>query len=482
MKNLIYFFAFINVCIGQTYTQPTLGVNGTYAGACLVNTCSGTFYDNGGAGGNYAANINSVYRTFCPNTAGNCVRATFTSFSMNDTYFLCFGPGSCCDYLTIYNGAGPNTPVLYNNCTASPGTVTASSANGCLSFMHTTDGSVQLGGWAATISCVPCAGGPAAGTRQDCIGALQVCNDAPIAFNSVGPGLVSESCSGCSSAEGEIHSSWYVFQVANSGTLGLTIQPAIPADDFDFVLYGPGATCGALGAPVRCSYAATGGNTGMGNGAVDVSEIVTGDGWVSPLPVTAGQIYYLQVNHWNPPTAGYTLDWNLTGGATLNCTPLSAEVTNFECNLEDGKINVSWSTAAESHSDYFKVEKSNDGINFRELARTQAQGNSDLQTDYYIIDANPDFGDNYYRLTEVDLDGEQTSYEPTYCRSDLSEKEIVEIKIFDLNGHCILTETEKTNDTKTLISQLQLKSGMYILQTKDIDNNYKLIKFVQIQN
>src|SRR5687768_7350409 len=67
---------------GQVYTHPTLGLNGTYSGTCMVNTCTGTYYDNGGAGGNYSLNINQVYRVFCPNTAGNCMRITFTSFAM----------------------------------------------------------------------------------------------------------------------------------------------------------------------------------------------------------------------------------------------------------------------------------------------------------------------------------------------------------------------------------------------------------------
>ena len=136
----------------QTYTHPTTGVQNTYNGACLVSTCSGTYYDNGGAGGNYAANVNNIYRTFCPNTAGRCLRATFTSFSMNDTYFLCFGPNSCCDYLQVLNGPAQNSPALYNNCTASPGTITSTDPSGCLTFRFVSDGSVQLAGWAATLS------------------------------------------------------------------------------------------------------------------------------------------------------------------------------------------------------------------------------------------------------------------------------------------------------------------------------------------
>lgn len=482
MKKYIFLFVCLiyHSLFGQTYLHPTLGVNSTYAGACLVNTCSGTYYDNGGAGGNYAANINSVYRTFCPNVAGNCVRATFTSFSMNDTYFLCFGPSSCCDYLTIYNGAVTGTPVLYNNCTSSPGTVTATGPNGCLTFRHTTDGSVQLAGWAATLSCVPCAGGPTAGSRNDCIGSLQVCNDAPITYNATGPGLVSESCSGCSSAEGEIHSSWYVFQIASSGTLGLNIVPALASDDYDFALYGPGVNCSTLGTPIRCSYAGTSGTTGMIGGAGDNSEIVTGDGWVNNIAVTTGQIYYLMVNHWNPPINGYTLDWVLTGGASLNCTPLPVELLEFRCAEIDNNISLMWSTSAEINCDYFQLEKMDKQGNFIPLARVAGSGNKNDRTDYIFTDLKPSYGENYYRLKQVDYDGNEKTYDPTYCNFGESHAIITEINIYDINGKMILNRNTNSNNVEEIMKSIQVNPGMYILHIIRETGNSEIIKFVKI--
>jgi len=465
----------------QTYTHPTTGINSTYAGACMVNTCSGTYYDNGGAGGNYAANINNIYRTFCPSTAGMCVRATFTSFSMNDTYFLCGGPSSCCDYLSILNGPAQNSPALYNNCTSSPGTITASSGSGCLTFRQVTDGSVQLGGWAATLSCVACAGGPAAGTNTDCPGSIQVCADTPFASASTGPGLISDGCSGCTASGGEVYSSWYVFQVAASGTLGFIINPNVNSDDYDFALYGPGTACGALGTPVRCSYAANTSDTGMGNGAVDASENVSGDGWTSTLAVTAGQIYHLMVNQWSPTASGFLLDWTLTGGATLNCTPLSASLTNFECSQDEQFINVHWATDTELNSDYFKLEKSTDGVNYTELVRTKGQGNSSLPTDYFIVDAYPELGINYYRLTEVDLSGMETVYNVSSCEATLTDATIISMSIYNMSGNCIWKSDEFTTDIKATLKSSSVPTGVYILETEDINHKIKRIKYVQLE-
>lgn len=386
----------------QTYTHPTAGVQNTYLGSCLVSTCSGTYYDNGGSGSNYSANVNNIYRTFCPNTAGMCMRATFTSFSMNDTYFLCFGPNSCCDYLQILNGPAQNSPALYNNCTTSPGTITASNPSGCLTFRFVSDGSVQLGGWAATLSCVACAGGPAAGTNSDCSSATPICSNSAISDASPGPGITAEGCSGCNTSE--VYTNWYRIQIQTSGTLAFTIDPNQNSDDFDPVVYGPNVTCGALGSPVRCSYAAAAGNgnTGLGNGAVDNSEDVAGDQWVAPLNVTAGQTYYVLINGWSAPAGanGFNLTW--TGTASLNCSILPAEFTAFEGNYADGMNDIYFSTAGEFNMKSFTLEKLQaDG--WEGMATLAANGNNSM---YFFTDPRPLPGSNRYRVRTEDQNGD----------------------------------------------------------------------------
>ena len=390
----------------QTYNHSTVGVQNTYTGACMVTTCSGTYYDSGGAGGNYAANTNNIFRTFCPNAPGMCMRATFTQFAMNDTWFLCLGPNSCCDYLQILNGPVQNSPAIYNNCLTTPGTVTASNPSGCLTFRFVSDGSVQLAGWTATLSCVPCAGGPAGGTNSDCAFATAVCADAPLSDASPGPGITAEGCAGCVTSEN--YTNWYRIQIQTSGTLAFTINPNNNSDDFDPVVFGPNVSCGALGAPVRCSYAinAGNGNTGLGNGALDNSEDVLGDQWVAPMNVTAGQTYYVMINGWSATSGsnGFLLDW--TGTASLNCVILPVELTDLHGACEEGHPTVRWTTASEHANSGFFVQRSPDGAQWNDIGWVNGAGTSTQARDYKFADNDPlPQRLAFYRLRQMDLDG-----------------------------------------------------------------------------
>lgn len=413
----------------QTYTHPIVGQQNTYTGACMVTTCSGTYYDNGGAAGNYAANVNNIFRTFCPNQAGMCVRATFTQFSMNDTYFLCFGPNSCCDYLQILNGPVQNSPAVYSNCTASPGVVTATNASGCLTFRFVSDGSVQLAGWTATLSCVPCAGGPAANTNSDCAYATPVCADTPFSDASTGPGITAEGCAGCVTSEN--YTNWYRIQIQTSGTLAFTINPNNNSDDFDPVVFGPNVTCGALGTPVRCSYAinAGNGNTGLGNGAVDASEDVYGDQWVAPLNVVAGQTYYVMINGWSASSGsnGFLLDW--TGTASLNCSFLPVELIDFNASCEQGRAMLEWRTGAEVNSSHFVIERSGDQEAWREVGSVEAAHHSEHETAYLFIDPEPVRGrESFYRLRQYDLNGqlaESRTLRMSHCEAGAASMQLV---------------------------------------------------------
>ena len=107
----------------QTYNNP----------GGSVSTCSGTFYDIGGSGGNYT-NSQNVTTTFCSN-AGNCLRVAFTAFNTESGW----------DFLYVYDGPNISSTLLGTFSGSSlPGTFTSST--GCLTFRFTSDGSTVSSG------------------------------------------------------------------------------------------------------------------------------------------------------------------------------------------------------------------------------------------------------------------------------------------------------------------------------------------------
>ncbi|HNQ12634.1 MAG TPA: T9SS type A sorting domain-containing protein [Bacteroidia bacterium] len=390
------------------YLHPTVGLQNTYVGTPMVNTCGGTYSDNGGSSGNYDLNINSVYRTFCPDQAGMCMRVQFQNFSLEPGY----------DGLTILNGPTQWSPQFpggsaftgtcnsYQQCMgAGLGPFTSTDESGCLTFVHYSDFSITYPGWVATFNCVPCNYGPSGISNSDCGNFTAICSDSSFSDASTGPGLVSDGNTGCVLSEN--YSNWYQIRIQTSGTLGLNIVPNVTADDYDFSIYGPNTTCGNLGAPVRCSYASNTGTTGLNAIATDQSEDVLGDGWVQDMPVLAGEVYYVLINKWTPGGAGFTLNWVLSNGASLDCSiTLPVEWLDFSAIPKTNEVLLKWTTATEWNSDYFEVERSSDGYQFKSIGSKKASGNSSSILEYSFSDDQPVLGLSYYRLKQVDLNGE----------------------------------------------------------------------------
>lgn len=84
--------------------------------------------------------------------------------------------------------------------------------------------------------------------------------------------------------------------------------------------------------------------------------------------------------------------------------PLPVRLVHFASTCEAHGVQLSWSTASESNSAYFDVERSADGIDFRTVGRVAAAGNSQHVQQYSFFDA-PVRGLVYHRLLQVDSDG-----------------------------------------------------------------------------
>ncbi len=85
--------------------------------------------------------------------------------------------------------------------------------------------------------------------------------------------------------------------------------------------------------------------------------------------------------------------------------PLPIELLDFRAERDQDQVDIYWSTASEINNEYFIVERSTDGRNFKEIIRQDGAGNSQVTLNYSDVDLSPETGINYYRLKQVDYNG-----------------------------------------------------------------------------
>ncbi len=114
----------------------------------------------------------------------------------------------------------------------------------------------------------------------------------------------------------------------------------------------------------------------------------------------AGEKLYVQVWRASSPYGGFF------GISSHAYEALEVELIDFNAQLiERRRVMLNWTTANEIENDYFEIERSLDGVNFTNIGRANGAGNSSINQYYQFIDEQPIPGINYYRLKDVDFNG-----------------------------------------------------------------------------
>lgn len=87
---------------------------------------------------------------------------------------------------------------------------------------------------------------------------------------------------------------------------------------------------------------------------------------------------------------------------------LPVELVNLTALKSDKTALIQWTTASEINNDYFTIQASTDGKNFKEMGQVKGAGTTDIVQEYHFTDNSPVQGLNYYRLLQVDYDGTAT--------------------------------------------------------------------------
>jgi hypothetical protein len=260
----------------------------------------------------------------------------------------------------------------------------------------------------------------------------------------------------------------------------------------------------------------TGGQTfdRRANGTIDNGSITIGPAWVDVFTVTlwtlgntAPQGGYAIINSSEGGLPGEYTTYSVTDANIIQypansltyTTPiplgsgiLPVMLTRFDAQcLPNKTTSITWTTASEISNNYFEVEKSLNGTDWKVAGKVNALGNSVNSRNYQLTD--PQGGAAQYRLKQVDKDGKVTysgtvrstcdsrnvyvSLYPVPARDLLtlvvgSEKTIkTNLQIFDSKGRMIKSMPVSINKGQNSI-QLRVESlaaGEYILKGTSLE-------------
>ncbi|MBS1603346.1 MAG: hypothetical protein JST42_11805 [Bacteroidetes bacterium] len=104
---------------------------------------------------------------------------------------------------------------------------------------------------------------------------------------------------------------------------------------------------------------------------------------------------------------GYASGSTGTSPAGFSSTPMTLPVTyvSFTAVRNAGDVTLDWTTATETNNSHFEVERSLDGSDWTTIG-TVAAGTGARENSYHFTDAMASGTEIWYRLRQVDLDGQ----------------------------------------------------------------------------
>ncbi len=182
------------------------------------------------------------------------------------------------------------------------------------------------------------------------------------------------------------------------------------------------------------------------------------------------------------------------GSSNTKESPLPIELLKFTAVLVNNEyVQLKWTTSSEINNDYFSIERSLNGYEWKEIKRINGAGNSSSLLSYSKVDNNPYDGVSYYRLKQTDFDGQfeysqiksvnieqlvnsKIEVYPNPATNQITIKgnsnELEEIVIYNTLGQNVTSLINQviTNESQVVIDMSKLNTGMYYVKTKTTAN------------
>ncbi|MDX1905660.1 MAG: T9SS type A sorting domain-containing protein [Bacteroidia bacterium] len=228
-------------------------------------------------------------------------------------------------------------------------------------------------------------------------------------------------------------------------------------------------------------------------------------GYTLPVPFTVSGLTTsasYTVNVYAVNGNGYSANFGTAGTVTFTAsTPLPIELVDFRAQVAGiNHVTLSWGTAQEINNDYIAVERSTDGQHFAEIGQVAGAGTSDTYTQYVFDDRDVFQGTHYYRLRQVDLDGQATVFpaievympaatsrwtlypQPVLDKMILTAstqpEAAVRIQVLNLQGQVLLQQDTKPGAVEVVVDLGGLAAGMYLVRISE-SGQYEAVRIIK---
>lgn len=177
------------------------------------------------------------------------------------------------------------------------------------------------------------------------------------------------------------------------------------------------------------------------------------------------------------------------GNVSFQLLTLPINLVSFSAAQAGNDVQLRWATVQENNSSHFSIERSVNAGDWSAIGMITARGNTNVRTDYAFTDINPARTTLFYRLRQVDLDGnfkyssaarisnrdmaaELVTYpNPFNTRVNISlrsaETQKVTSTITDATGRTVqadINQLSKGNNSYSMVVSQQLPAGIYWLR------------------
>lgn len=163
---------------------------------------------------------------------------------------------------------------------------------------------------------------------------------------------------------------------------------------------------------------------------------------------------------------------------------LPATLMSFSIVANGEYINLDWTTIDEVNCDYYLIQRSRDQVYWFDVSTVDAAGNSNNPVDYSFVDQNPLPGSAFYRLVEIDTNGDSEILaidkveivvisdieiypNPTDTEVFLEVEggtEGLDVIVKDLAGNEIQINPQRSGFNKMKLRTSDLENGIYIVK------------------